>query len=178
MADPTNPFPLLGPVVSERQGRRVQGFIDHGKKDSHLLTGGGRVEVEGCAAGWFFEPTVFETSHDSVIAQNEIFGPVLSVLRWQDYEQMLAEANGVSYGLASGIYTRDLKNAWDTADRLEAGNVWINSYFNLATGSPFGGYKESGIGSEYCHETLNMYTHLKAVTVQTSVSPPWYSPAE
>lgn len=178
VADPTNPFPLLGPVVSERQGRRVQGFIDHGKKDSHLLTGGGRVEVEGCAAGWFFEPTVFETSHDSVIAQNEIFGPVLSVLRWQDYEQMLAEANGVSYGLASGIYTRDLKNAWDTADRLEAGNVWINSYFNLAPGSPFGGYKESGIGSEYCHETLNMYTHLKAVTVQTSVSPPWYSPAE
>lgn len=112
----------------------MQGFIDHGKKDSHLLTGGGRVEVEGCAAGWFFEPTVFETSHDSVIAQNEIFGPVLSVLRWQDYEQMLAEANGVSYGLASGIYTRDLKNAWDTADRLEAGNVWINSYFNLAQG--------------------------------------------
>jgi len=160
VADPTNPFPLLGCLVSEKQGRRVQGFIEKGKQGSRLVTGGGKVDVAGCEAGWFFEPTVFETTNDSVIAQNEIFGPVLSVLRWSDYETMIAEANGVSYGLASGIYTRDLKSAWDTADRLEAGNVWINSYFNLSPGSPFGGFKESGIGSEFCHETLNMYTHL------------------
>jgi acyl-CoA reductase-like NAD-dependent aldehyde dehydrogenase len=176
VAAPTNPFPLLGCLISEKQGYRVQGFIEKGKAESSLVTGGNRVAVEGCDAGWFFEPTVFETTSDSMIAQNEIFGPVLSVLRWNDHEQMLTEANGVSYGLASGLYTRDLKSAWETADRLEAGNVWINSYFNLAPGSPFGGFKESGIGSEFCHETLNMYTHLKAVTVQTAVNPAWYAP--
>ena len=101
---------------------------------------------------------------------------MLSVIRWSDYEKMLHEANSVRYGLASGLYTRDLKSAWETAERLEAGNVWINNYFNLAAGSPFGGFKESGIGSEFCHETLNMYTHLKAVTVQTTVKPAWFAP--
>ncbi|PND17881.1 aldehyde dehydrogenase [Ensifer sp. MMN_5] len=176
VADPTNTFPLLGCLVSETQGRRVQGYIDIGRKQGSLATGGNRAEVRGCEAGWFFEPTVFETTNDSRIAQEEIFGPVLSVIRWRDYDKMIREVNDVSYGLASGLYTRDLKWAWETADRLEAGNVWINSYFNLAAGSPFGGFKESGIGSEFCHETLNMYTHLKAITVQTGVKPAWFAP--
>ncbi|MGO4841628.1 aldehyde dehydrogenase, partial [Rhizobiaceae sp. 2RAB30] len=123
----------------------------------------------GCGAGWFFEPTVFETTNDTRIAQEEIFGPVLSVIRWSDYEKMIHDANDVRYGLASGIYTTNLKAAWETADRLQAGNVWINNYFNLAAGSPFGGFKESGIGSEFCHEALNMYTHLKAITVQSEI---------
>jgi acyl-CoA reductase-like NAD-dependent aldehyde dehydrogenase len=176
VADPTNTFPLLGCLVSEKQGQRVQGYIDIGKKQGSLATGGNRAEVSGCDAGWFFEPTVFETTNDSRIAQEEIFGPVLSVIRWRDYDKMIREVNDVSYGLASGLYTRDLKWAWETADRLEAGNVWINNYFNLAAGSPFGGFKESGIGSEFCHETLNMYTHLKAITVQTGVKPAWFAP--
>lgn len=176
VTDPTNPYPLLGCLVSEKQGRRVNDYIDIGRQQASLVTGGNRVDVAGCEAGWFFEPTVFETKNDSRIAQEEIFGPVLSVIRWSDYETMIREANGVRYGLASGIFTNNLKLAWDTADRLEAGNVWINNYFNLAAGSPFGGFKESGIGSEFCHETLNMYTHLKAITVQTSVKPAWYAP--
>ena len=176
IADPTNPFPLLGCLISEKQGKRVQSYIEHGKRHENLVTGGAQVDVKGCASGWFFEPTIFEVDNKSKLAQEEIFGPVLSILKWDDYDQMISDANDVRYGLASGLYTRDLSLAWDTADRLEAGNVWINSYFNLAPGSPFGGYKESGIGSEFCHETLNMYTHPKAITVQTSINPAWYSP--
>jgi len=177
VAAPTSPFPLLGCLVSEKQGRRVQSYIDIGKKQAKLATGGSRVEVAGCREGWFFEPTVFETTNDSQIAQEEIFGPVLSVIRWNDFDKMIHDANDVRYGLAAGLYTNNLKAAWETADRLEAGSVWINNYFNLAAGSPFGGFKDSGIGSEFCHETLNMYTHLKAVTVQTSVNAPWYIPS-
>jgi acyl-CoA reductase-like NAD-dependent aldehyde dehydrogenase len=176
VADPTNPFPLLGCLVSEKQGRRVQDYIAIGAAQGSLATGGARAEVADCGAGWFFEPTVFETTNDSRIAQEEIFGPVLSVIRWSDTDTMIREANGVRYGLAAGLYTNDLKAAWDTAERLEAGNVWINNYFNLAAGSPFGGFKESGIGSEFCHETLNMYTHPKAVTIQTRVKPAWFAP--
>lgn len=167
----------LSGLISEEQGRRVLGYIDIGKSEgARLMTGGKRVAVEGQEAGWFIAPTLFEARNSMRIAQEEIFGPVLSVLRWKDYGQMLAEANGVRYGLAAGIYTSNLRHAWDTADRLQTGSVWINNYFNLAGGSPFGGFKESGIGSEFCHETLNMYTHLKAITVQTQVNAPWFVP--
>ena len=176
VADPTSDGPLLGCLVSAKQGQRVQSYIDAGKAQAKLMTGGGRRQVDGCEAGWFFEPTVFETTNDSKIAQEEIFGPVLSVIRWRDYERLIHDANDVRYGLAAGLYTSSLPLALETADRLEAGNVWINSYFNLASGSPFGGYKESGIGSEYCFETLNMYTHLKAITMQGRVQPAWFAP--
>ncbi len=176
IADPTSDGPLLGCLISASQGNRVQSYIDIGKKTASLAHGGNRVSVEGCESGWFFEPTVFETSNQSRIAQEEIFGPVLSVIRWNDYDDMIHAANDVRYGLAAGIYTSNLKNALNTADRLEAGNVWINSYFNLSSGSPFGGFKESGIGSEFCRETLNMYTHLKAITYQAEVNPAWYAP--
>ncbi len=176
VADPSTEGPLLGCLVSEKQGRRVQGYIDAGKAQASLVTGGVRAQVQGCDAGWFFEPTVFETTNDTRIAQEEIFGPVLSVIRWNDYEKLIHDVNNVRYGLAAGLYTTNLKAATETADRLQAGNVWINNYFNLASGSPFGGFKESGIGSEFCRETLNMYTHLKAITVQGQVNPAWYAP--
>ncbi|MFI7699994.1 aldehyde dehydrogenase family protein [Nonomuraea sp. NPDC049480] len=167
----------LAGLVSERQGKRVLGYIEKGVAEgARLLTGGQRATVPGHEYGYFIEPTMLEATNDMTIAQEEIFGPVLSVIRWNDYETMLREANDVRYGLAAGIYTSNLKNAMETADRLEAGNVWINSYFNLASGSPFGGFKESGIGSEYCHETLNMYTHLKAITVQNEPSAAWFLP--
>ncbi|MBP0625273.1 aldehyde dehydrogenase family protein [Cupriavidus consociatus] len=168
---------IMSSLVSAEQGERVLKYIDIGiSEGARLMVGGKRVSVEGNEAGYFIEPTVFEATNSMRIAQEEIFGPVLSVMRWSDYDQMIAEANGVRYGLAAGLYTSNLRNAWETADRLQAGSVWINQYFNLASGSPFGGFKESGIGSEYCHETLNMYTHLKAITVQTKVMEPWFAP--
>ena len=177
IGSPLAPDTTLSNLVSAEQGKRVLDYIGIGKAEgARLLTGGMRVPVDGHEAGYFIAPTVFEARNDMRIAQEEIFGPVLSVIRWKDYDQMIEEANGVRYGLAAGLYTSNLRHAWETADRLQAGSVWINHYFNLASGSPFGGFKESGIGSEYCHETLNMYTHLKAVTVQTRVSPPWFAP--
>ena len=167
----------LSGLVSEEQGKRVLNYIDIGKSEgAKLMTGGKRVAVDDHEAGYFIAPTVFEVKNSMRLAQEEVFGPVLSVIRWKDYEQMIAEANDVRYGLAAGIYTSNLSHAWDTADRLQAGSVWINNYCNLSGGAPFGGFKESGIGSEFCHETLNMYTHLKAVTVQTKVNAPWFAP--
>lgn len=173
----TDPTTTLSGLVSEEQGERVLGYIDKGiSEGAKLLTGGSRVEVPGHEYGYFIEPTIFEATNDMAIAQEEIFGPVLSVIRWNDYERLIHDANDIRYGLAAGIYTSSLKNALETADRLQAGSVWINAYFNLASGSPFGGFKESGVGSEYCHETLNMYTHLKAVTVQNEPSAAWFLP--
>lgn len=167
----------LAGLVSESQGQKVLGYIEKGLSEgAKLLTGGKRAQVDGHEHGYFIEPTIFEATNDMTIAQEEIFGPVLSVIRWNDYESMIAEANGVPYGLAAGLYTSNLKSAMETADRLEAGSVWINSYFNLASGAPFGGFKESGIGSEYCHETLNMYTHLKSVTIQNEPGDPFFLP--
>lgn len=111
VADPTNPFPLLGCAVWERRGRRVQSYIVIGRQQASLATGGNRVEVAGCNAGWFFDSTVFETTNDSRLAQEEIFGPVVSVIRWSDYERLIHDANNVRYGLAAGLYTNDLKAA-------------------------------------------------------------------
>ncbi|MET4538370.1 aldehyde dehydrogenase (NAD+) [Arthrobacter bambusae] len=168
----------LSGLISEEQGIRVLGYIEKGLAEgAKLLTGGKRVTVPGHEHGYFIEPTIFEATNDMAIAQEEIFGPVLTVIRWNDFDQMIEEANDIRYGLAAGVYTSNLKNAMATADRLEAGSVWINSYFNLASGSPFGGFKESGIGSEYCHETLNMYTHLKSITVQNEPSEAWFIPS-
>ena len=92
-------------------------------------------------------PTLLEVRNSMRVAQEEIFGPVLSIIRWSDVDRMLAEANDVPYGLAAGIYTTDLEQAMRTADALEAGSVWINQYFNLASGVPFGGIRRAGSGS-------------------------------
>lgn len=162
-------------LVSEKQGRRVLDYIELGKSEgAKLLTGGKRVPVSGCDAGYFIQPTVFEARNSMRICQEEIFGPVLSVMRWSDYETMLSEANDSRFGLASGVYTSNLANALKTADRLQAGSVWVNQYFNLMNGTPFGGYKHSGLGREFCHETLNHYTQLKSITLAMSVPPPFY----
>ncbi|MCU1644975.1 MAG: aldehyde dehydrogenase [Nocardia sp.] len=154
-------------MISARQGERVLAYIEAGRAEgARILHGGRRVEVPGCPAGYFIEPTIFEATNDMTIAQEEIFGPVLTVIKWNDYETMIAEANATEYGLASGIYTSNLRNAMETADRLDAGSVWVNRYANLHGGTPFGGFKDSGLGREYCRETLNVYSQLKSITFQ------------
>ncbi|WIX77851.1 aldehyde dehydrogenase family protein [Amycolatopsis carbonis] len=174
VGSPLDPATRLGCLVSEKQGRRVLDYIASGRSDSSLVTGGGRAAVSGSEHGWFIEPTVFETENSSRIAQEEIFGPVLSVIRWKDYDALIDQANDVEYGLAAGVYTTNLKNAMRTADRLHAGSVWVNQYFNLVDGSPFGGYKGSGLGREYCKETLDMYTQLKSIVLAEELPPPLF----
>jgi aldehyde dehydrogenase (NAD+) len=162
-------------LISKTQGEKVLNYIDVGKKEgAKLLLGGERALVPGNEHGYFIQPTLFEARNDMRVAQEEIFGPVISIIRWNDFETMIEQANDVRYGLASGVYTSNLKNAMKTAERLEAGSVWVNQYFNLVDGTPFGGFKESGIGREYCRETLNLYSHLKSITLVNDVPPPWY----
>lgn len=168
---------VLSGLVNQSQADRVMQYIELGKSEgAKLLFGGQRKIVDEHTAGFFFEPTIFEANYDMRIAQEEIFGPVLCVIKWSDHDELIRQANSTPYGLAAGIYTTNFANAMKTADALEAGNVWINQYFSLNSGCPFGGFKESGIGSEHCRETLNMYTRLKTITLQNQVAPAWFVP--
>ncbi|MBW5818799.1 aldehyde dehydrogenase [Yersinia kristensenii] len=163
-------------LVSEKQGERVLAYIRTGLEEgATLLTGGKRRVVAGCEQGYFIEPTIFAAENGMRVCQEEIFGPVLTLIKWSDYDKMIAQANDSEYGLASGIYTRSLKNALATADRLEAGSVWVNSYSNITDGTAFGGYKNSGIGREFCKETLNTYTQIKTITLQTDLPAVWFA---
>ena len=137
----------VGPVVSARQFDRVTGFIASGcDEGAKLMTGGGRPADPALANGFFVSPTVFDGVDDSMrIAREEIFGPVMSVLTWSDYEDVLAKANGVQYGLTAAIVTNDLDRAMETAERVDAGYVWINSTGRYL-GVPYGGWKQSGVG--------------------------------
>jgi aldehyde dehydrogenase (NAD+) len=175
---PLDEATIVSCLVSPEQGERVLDYIALGRSEgATVITGGSRVMIAGHAHGYFIEPTIFEASNQMRVAREEIFGPVLCVIKWDDYDTVIDEANDTPYGLAAGIYTANLHNAMQTADRLQAGSVWINKYFNLADGSPYGGYRESGLGREFCRETLHAYSQLKSITVQTRTDPAWFVPS-
>ncbi len=157
----------VGPIVSERQHERVMGFIAAGRSEgAKLLTGGGKPADSSLHRGLFIAPTVFDAVKPAMrIAREEIFGPIMSVLAWEDYEDMLAKANGLEYGLTAAIVTNDLAKAMETAERIEAGYVWINSSGRYI-GAPYGGWKQSGIGSEECFDELISYTQVKNINIR------------
>jgi betaine-aldehyde dehydrogenase len=157
----------VGPIVSERQFDRIMGFIDSAKSEgAKLLTGGGRPDDPVLRRGLFIAPTVFDQVTPAMrIGREEIFGPVMSVLTWDDYEDMIAKANGLEYGLTASIVTNDLAKAMETADRIEAGYVWINSNGRYL-GAPYGGWKQSGIGEEECFSELLSYTQVKNINMR------------
>src|SRR5215469_15710940 len=157
----------VGPVVSQRQFDRVIGFIESAKGEgAKLLAGGGRPSDPSLAKGLFIAPTVFDDVTPAMrIGREEIFGPVMSVMPWDDYEEMLARVNGVEYGLTAAIVTNDLAKAMETADRVEAGYVWINSSGRYI-GAPYGGWKQSGIGVEECFEEILSYTQIKNINMR------------
>jgi betaine-aldehyde dehydrogenase len=154
----------LGPVVSARQFERIMGFIDSGKKEgAKLLTGGARPTDGALANGHFIQPTVFDGVRQEMrIASEEIFGPVMSILPWTDTEDMLAKVNSLQYGLTAAIVTNQLDLAMETADRVDAGYVWINGTGRYL-GAPYGGWKQSGLGVEETFEELVSYTQVKNV---------------
>jgi betaine-aldehyde dehydrogenase len=157
----------LGPIVSQRQYDRVMGFIESAKSEgAELLTGGGKPANPDLSAGLFVAPTVFDKVTPAMrIGHQEIFGPVMSVMTWDNYEDMLTKVNGVEYGLTAAIVTNDLAKAMETADRVEAGYVWINSNGRYI-GAPYGGWKQSGIGEEECFDEILSYTQIKNINMR------------
>lgn len=170
VGDPTQTETQIGSLVSREQQERVLSYIEIGKKEGARLLCGGQVpRGKEFERGYYVEPTIFEdVSIKMRIAQEEIFGPVLAVTAWDDYDQVIEQANGVPYGLCAGIWTNDLRTAHKTAQRLEAGYIWINQYDVFPYGAPFGGYKQSGVGRELAAETILHYTQQKNVNIDLS----------
>jgi len=162
--DPLDPKTRMGAIVSGEQMQTVLSYIDAGKNEgAKLLTGGNRVSVNG-DKGFFIEPTVFgDVSNDMKIAQEEIFGPVLATLKFDDIDEVVEMANRNQYGLAAAVWTRDLKKAHQLSRQLRAGTVWINTYGLMDAALPFGGYKSSGFGRELGQAALEHYTEVKTV---------------
>jgi acyl-CoA reductase-like NAD-dependent aldehyde dehydrogenase len=163
-ADPLDPKTRMGAIVSQEQMQTVLGYIEAGKKEgANLIAGGNRVSVDG-SKGFFIEPTIFGgVTNDMTIAQEEIFGPVLAALAFDDVDQVIQQANNNPYGLASAVWTRDVKKAHAVSRQLKAGTVWINTYGLMDAALPFGGYKNSGFGRELGMHAIEHYTEVKTV---------------
>ena len=173
IGDPTDARTQLGAQASRAQFEKILGYLDLGPQEgARALRGGHRASGEGLDAGFFIQPTIFVDVRDTMrIAREEIFGPVASVMRWSDEEDVIRRANDSDYGLAGGIWTRDLTRAHRMSQAMETGTVWINGYYNVMTGQPFGGYKQSGFGREFAHEVLEHYTHTKSVIINMNEGP-------
>lgn len=161
----------VGPVISQRQKETVLEYIESGiSEGARLVCGGKEAVVEGLENGYFIEPTIFaDVTNDMKIAREEIFGPVLSVIRYDHIDEAIAMANDTIYGLAGGVWTRDVNKAYEVARKIKAGVIWINDWHMLRNDAPFGGYKQSGIGREMGKYSLDAYTQLKHV--HTSMVP-------
>ncbi len=158
----------MGPVITREHYNRVMGYIDAGKKEgATLVHGGGHAAGEHLKKGYFIDATIFDgVKHGMKIEQEEIFGPVMSVLTWSDEATMLHEVNDIEFGLCANIWTNDLGTAMRMADAVEAGYVWINGHGGKRfKGAPFGGYKDSGIGREHSISELMSYTQVKNINV-------------
>jgi len=151
----------MGPLVSEEQFNKVCGYLESGKQEgAKAVTGGSRSGNRG----YFVQPTVLVNTNDTMkVVQEEIFGPVLTAIPFTDINEIAAKANNTEYGLAAGIWTRDIKKAHALAAKLRAGTVWINCYNVFDAALPFGGYKQSGWGREMGHEVLKNYTEVKSI---------------
>jgi aldehyde dehydrogenase (NAD+) len=151
--------------VSQEQLERVTGYLDAGKREgAKALTGGERNTAKGLERGYFVKPTVFTgVKNDMKIAREEIFGPVVSVIPFKDENDVVLQGNDTNYGLAAGVWTRDVSKAHRVARALRAGTVWINCYNVFDAAAPFGGYKESGYGRELGRYALDLYTQVKSV---------------
>jgi aldehyde dehydrogenase (NAD+) len=164
VGDPFDPKTEQGPQVDDVQFEKVMSYIESGKKEgARLVTGGSRVGDRG----YFVEPTIFADVRDDMkIAEDEIFGPVMSIIKFKDIEEVVERANNTAYGLAAGVWTRDVAKVHAIANNVRAGTVWVNCYDVFDAAAPFGGFKQSGIGREMGEYGLQQYTEVKTVTVK------------
>jgi acyl-CoA reductase-like NAD-dependent aldehyde dehydrogenase len=167
--DPLDPKTRYGAISSRQQLDTVLRYIESGKTEgATLLAGGARADI-GTGKGYFVQPTVFsEVKPSMTISREEIFGPVLAAIDFADLDEAIATANDTPYGLAAGVWTRDIKKAHYVARQLQAGTVWVNTYNVYDTAAPFGGYKQSGFGREMSAHALEHYTQVKSVWVDLS----------
>ena len=170
MGDPSDPRTQLGPIANRMQFERILDYLDSApSQGATCILGGTRAVRPGCEDGWFVEPTVYTDVRPSMrIAREEVFGPVLVVMRFADDDEAICLANDSPYGLAAGLWTENLRRAHLLAQRLEAGTVYVNTYRGVSFTSPAGGYKRSGIGRENGAEMLKEYLQEKSVWVSTA----------
>lgn len=162
VGDPFDPEITYGAQTNAVQYEKVLNYIESGKKEGRLLTGGAKIDGDGL----FIQPTIFvDLDKDSTVAREEVFGPVLAVVKFKDADEAVKYANDTEYGLASGVHTTSIEKAIYVANNLKAGTVWVNTYNALTPELPFGGYKASGIGRELGEEVLNNYLETKTVRI-------------
>ncbi|MFQ4146102.1 aldehyde dehydrogenase family protein [Chlorogloeopsis sp. ULAP02] len=164
VGDPFDPKTEQGPQVDKDQFDKVMGYIEVGMREgAQMLCGGNRVGDKG----FFIEPTVFTDVRDEMkIAQEEIFGPVMSIIKFKDVDEVIQRANTTMYGLAAGVWTKDITKAHAIANNVRAGTVWVNCFDVFDAAAPFGGFKQSGIGRELGEYGLQQYTEVKTVTIK------------
>lgn len=171
--DPRDPSVQMGPVATSAQHERILAFIDKAKKEGARLAAGGVAGVPPPGnRALYIRPTIFsDVTTEMHIAREEVFGPVLSVMRFSDEEEAIRIANASDYGLAAGVWTRDLARAIRVSQRIEAGTVWVNRYRAVSYVMPFGGYKRSGVGRENGMEVMKEYLQVKSIHVNLSAAP-------
>ena len=172
MGNPLSLDTQVGPVTTRPQYEKVLSYIDVGKNEgAKLRLGGGPATRPECGKGWFVEPTIFTGVDNRMrIAQEEIFGPVLSVIRFKDEDEALRIANDVRFGLGAGVWTRDIGRAIRMSERIQSGTVWVNTYRAVSYLSPFGGYKDSGMGRENGMQAIYEYLQLKSVWINSGAA--------
>lgn len=168
LGDPLDEATNIGPLVSKPQLDKVLSYLDIGQKEgARVVVGGSAASVIDYPNGYFVEPTVFADVSDGMrIASEEIFGPVMCVLDFEDEADVIARANNTEFGLAAGVFTKDIQRAHRVIDQLQAGTCWINTYNLTPIEMPFGGYKKSGIGRENGHAAIEHYSQIKSIYVE------------
>jgi aldehyde dehydrogenase (NAD+) len=169
MGDPMDMATQVGPVTTPPQYKKVLEYIDIARNEgATAVLGGAKATAPECGEGWFVQPTVFTgVRNDMRIAQEEVFGPVLSVIKFKDEADALRIANDVRFGLAAGVWTRDIGRAVRMSEKLQAGTVWVNTYRAVSFMAPFGGYKDSGLGRESGIDAIREFLQTKSVWINT-----------
>ncbi len=174
MGDPSSYDTQVGPVTTPPQFEKILNYLDVAQEDgAECVLGGTKASRPECGDGWFVEPTIYTgVSNQMRIAQEEVFGPVLSVIPFRDEDEAIEIANDVVYGLAAGVWTQDIRRAIEVPERIQAGTVWVNTYRAVSFMSPFGGYKRSGLGRESGQQAIQEYMQTKSIWISTATEVP------